>query len=308
MRIRLQPWQLAVCVVALSCAAVGVARWRKNAVTWGAARMIAALPSEHATLLYLNVDALRRSGVLERLVGPKTTEEADYRRFVEQIGFDYRTDLDSVAAAFLNGDSYFVVHGRFQWTQLAEYARTQGGACHYAVCSLPASTVGHKISFYPLSQDVLALAATSDRSSVDVIAPSSVTRVAPLPPEPVWIEIPSSALVKSASLPPGVQTFLGSVTRADRVTIAVGADGQHPMVRLSVACKTLNDAEMVRMELYDATNALRNVAVSESPAPGQPDWVGFLRSGTFVRNESEVTGTWPMEQGFLAALVSSEAP
>ena len=308
MRIRLQPWQLAVCVVALSCAAVGVARWRKNAVTWDAARMIAALPSDHATLLYLDVDALRRSGVLQRLVGPKTTEEADYRKFVELIGFDYRTDLDSVAGAFINGEAYFVVHGRFQWTQLAEYARTQGGACHYAVCSLPASTAGRKISFYPLYKDVLALAATSDRSSIDVIVPSSVTRVEPLPPEPIWITIPSSVFVKSASLPPGVRTFLASVTRAETVTIAVGAGGQHPLMRLSVACKTPNDAETVRTELYDATNALRNAAVREAAAPGQPDWVGFLRSGTFIRNEAEVTGTWPMEQGFLEAMVSSEAP
>ena len=53
------------------------------------------LPADRATLVYIDTDALRKSGLLDLLAGSKAAEEADYRKFVEQTGFDYRTDLDA---------------------------------------------------------------------------------------------------------------------------------------------------------------------------------------------------------------------
>src|SRR5579862_2047155 len=129
MRFRFQPWQLAVLVVLLCGAAVGVVRWRRTFQPVNATSLLAALPVQGATLLYIDADALRQSGILDLLAGSKAAEEPDYRKFVEQSGFDYRTDVDGVAAAFVNGETYLTVRGRFQWKLLSSYARSQGGEC-----------------------------------------------------------------------------------------------------------------------------------------------------------------------------------
>ena len=216
MRIRLQPWQLAVSLVLLSSAFVGLVRWRQNRVRWGAEQMIAALPIDRATVLYADVATLRKAGIVDLLAGSKSAEDADYRNFVAQIGFDYRTDLDAVAAAFVNGESFYTVRGRFQWKQLAEYARTQGGECHYTTCSLPANEPGRKISFYPLRSDILALAVTSEHSGVEMIAPSSAKISGQVATDPVWVTIPASALTKPGALPPGLQVLLGGEPHSRR--------------------------------------------------------------------------------------------
>lgn len=308
MRLRLQPWQLAVLVVALSAGLVAVVRWRKNAVSYDAAHMIAALPIDHATVFYADVDALRKAGILDLLAGSKAGEEPDYRKFVEQTGFDYRRDLDSVAAAFVSNASYFTVHGRFQWKQLAAYAIAQGGECRYTICSLPGSSLDRNISFYPLQPDVLALAVSSEANGVSMIAPSTVLKLTSLAPEPVWITAPAAVLTKPGALPESVQALLGPVARAEKITLAAGSQGTQAQLRLSVLCKSDEDAEAVKRELASATDALRNASAPDRPTAGQPDWVRLLRGGTFARSGAEVTAIWPLERSFLEALISPPSP
>jgi hypothetical protein len=297
-----------VLVVALSVGFVAVVRWRKNSVAYDAPHMFATLPVNRATLFYADVGALRKAGILDLVAGSKTTEEPDYRKFVEQTGFDYRRDLDSVAAAFAPNASYFTVRGRFQWKQLAAYAQSQGGECRYAICSLPGSTLERNISFYPLQSDVLALAVAFDTNGVSMISPSSVLKLGPLAPEPLWITAPASVLTRPGVLPESVQALLGPVTRAEKITIAAGPQGARAQLRLSVVCGSPDDAEAVKGELSSATEALRNASSPERPAPGQPDWAALLRGGTFSRSGAEVTGIWPLERSFLEALTSSGAP
>ena len=140
MRNRLQPWQLAVLLAVLLCAVVaGITRWYPALQSYDAARLLSTLPEDHATLLYLDAGALRKDGILEMLAGSRATEEPDYRQFVEQTGFDYRNDLDAVAASFAQGSAYFTVRGRFQWKRLNAYAESQGGQCRGAVCTMAGS-------------------------------------------------------------------------------------------------------------------------------------------------------------------------
>jgi hypothetical protein len=307
-RIRLQPWQLAVLVVVLSIGCIAVVRWRKNSVPYDAAHMIATLPIERATLFYADVDALRTAGILDLVAGSKAAEEPDYRKFVEQTGFDYRTDLDSVAAAFAPSASYFTVHGRFQWKQLAAYAQSQGGECRYTICSLPGSTLERNISFYPLQPDVLALAVSSDINGVSMISPSPVLKLSVVAPEPLWITAAASVLTKPGSLPESVQALLGPVARADRITLAAGPQGTRAQLRLSVVCKSPDDAESVKSDLSSATEVLRNAISQDHSTPSQPDWAGMLRAGSFSRKGAEVTGVWPLDRSFLEALASPSVP
>src|SRR5947209_3544471 len=114
-------------VIVILCAG-GLFFWRAR-IKYDAQGMLACLPPDNATHLYVSVAALRQSGVLAMLAGSKADEEPDYKKFVEQTGFDYRTDLDAVAAAFLNGGTYYTIRGRFDWKKLSAYAKSQQGDC-----------------------------------------------------------------------------------------------------------------------------------------------------------------------------------
>ncbi len=163
-------------VVVLCVAAVAVARWWRISAPYDAARLISALPTDRATVVYLDTEQLRRSGMLALLAGSKAAEEPDYLKFVNDTGFDYRTDLDAVAAAFEENRFYATLRGRFRWKQLTAYAESQGGECHYSVCTMLGSTPDHNISFYPLKPDVLALAVSTDPRAVNKVLVRWATR------------------------------------------------------------------------------------------------------------------------------------
>src|SRR5580658_5084851 len=169
MRRRLQPWHLAALVIIVCAGAVWLAHWWRSSLRIDPAGLVECLPRDRSTHVYIDVDALRRAGLLELVAGSSAAEEKDYRTFVEQTGFDYRVDLDAVAAAFMSGDVYLTMRGRFDWKQLAKYARDQKGKCLNAVCDMPASTPDRHISFYPLKSDVLALAVTREERGVTMI-------------------------------------------------------------------------------------------------------------------------------------------
>ena len=105
------------------------AKSRCDRPTWSA-----YLPTANASVVYVDVDALRRSGILSMVAGPKAAEEPDYRQFVDETKFDYRQDLDAVAAALKDGRIYFALRGRFHWKNLTDYAVRQGGSCHNDFC------------------------------------------------------------------------------------------------------------------------------------------------------------------------------
>ena len=104
MRTRIQPWQLAAIVILLCGSILWFAHWRSTSRPYGAAELIQCLPPEQATHMFIDVAALRSSGILDLLAGSRAAEEADYKKFVDQTGFDYRTDLDAVAGAFGMGE------------------------------------------------------------------------------------------------------------------------------------------------------------------------------------------------------------
>ncbi len=66
------------------------------------------------------------------IAGSKSAEDPEYKTFVEQTGLDYRTDLDAVAAAFAEGNTYLALRGRFVSKKLAAYAQSHGGKCEGA--------------------------------------------------------------------------------------------------------------------------------------------------------------------------------
>jgi len=306
LRSRFQPWEIVVAVL-LSCAVGGgFAYWRGRSRPFDAAALIESLPPDQATDVYIDVDALRRGGILNLVAGSKASEEPDYRRFVEQTGFDYRSDLDAVAAAFFHNDVYFALRGRFQWKKLAQYAGAQGGRCAGAICSMPGSAPDRHISFYELRPGVLALAVSAAELGVNMIGPKQWKTPPRLPAEPVWISAPSFAFTDVKELPAGTHAFLSPLARAQHVTFAIGPAGKGLQVRLEVACDSAETALAVSAQLTKTTDLLKKMLDREHMTPNKNDLSGVLVAGNFVQKEKTVLGTWPLEPGFVESLASGK--
>ncbi len=302
---RFRPWQLAILVVALCAAAVAVARWWHISTPYDAARLISVLPAEHATVMYLDTDQLRRSGLLALLAGSKAAEEPDYRKFVDETGFDYRTDLDALAASFEENRLYATLRGRFRWKQLTAYAESQGGECHYSVCTMLGSAADRNISFYPLKSDVLALAVSTDPRAVTSIGSGGKLQM-PLPLDPFWLSVPSAVFNRPDAFPAGTRAFLSPLTRAEKVTFAAGPKGDRLQLRLEVACATPESAADLVKQLSSVTGLLKSMIEREHMTPNPRDLSGVLVAGTFEQRQSTVIGTWPVERGFVEALASGQ--
>ena len=99
MKYRFQPWQLALLVIVLCAVGLVIAQRHYASRVIDATDLVQYLPPDQAVHAYVDVNLLRSAGLLDLLAGSKAAEEPDYRRFIDQTGFDYRTDLDAVAAA-----------------------------------------------------------------------------------------------------------------------------------------------------------------------------------------------------------------
>jgi hypothetical protein len=306
MKHRFQPWQLAALAILLCGGVLWFAHWKRGLRHFDAASLVESLPPDQATHVYIDVDALRRSGVLGLVAGSAAEEAPDYRSFVEQTGFDYRMDLDAVAVAFLHGNVYFVLKGRFDWKLLSKYARTQGGKCLNTMCEMPASTPDRHISFYPISADVLALAVGTEQRAVTMIGPSQWHNPPQLPPEPVWISAPAFAFSDVKNLPAGTHSFLSPLAQARRIVFAIGPAGDRLQIRLDVTCADTESATALAAQLTNTTELLVKMLERDHTKPNPADLSGVLTAGKFQRQDQRVTGVWPVERAFVENLASGK--
>lgn len=300
-----KPWRVALAVVVVCAAAVGVFYCLRNP-SYDAARLLAMLPAERATLVFIDTGSLRKSGLLDLVAGSKAAEEADYRKFVEQTGFDYRTDLDAVAAAFVDGRVYTALRGRFQWVKLAAYAESQGGQCRDAVCSMPGSSAERNISYYQVASNVLALAVSPDPRGVKNIGRNGRKVGVPAAVDPVWISVPAAVFNKLDAFPDGTRAFLSPLARAEKVTFAAGPQGDRLQLRLEVTCASGDAAADLAKQLSGVTGLLKDMIGRAHMTPNPRDLSGVLVAGRFEQRAATVIGTWPIERGFVEALASGQ--
>jgi hypothetical protein len=305
-RFRFRPWQLALLVILLCGAVVSGVRWRLASKPYNATGLLAVLPANGATLVYIDAGALRQSGILDLLAGSKATEEPDYRQFVEQTGFDYRSDLDAVAAAFSNGEAYITLRGRFQWKLLSGYARSQGGECRYTTCTMAASASERHISFYPLKSDVIALAISNQPKGVYMIGPNGANTPPPLPPEPVWISVPSSVFSRADAFPAGTRAFLSPLAQARNITFAMGPKGDRLQLRLEVGCASPEMAAELARQFNSTTDLLKRMLERDRLTANPNDLSGLLVAGSFQQQDARVIGTWPVDRGLVTSLASGQ--
>ena len=272
-----------------------------------AAAQLKRLPAADSVILYIDFDQLRGAGFLKLLSAPKGAEEEEYRKFADRIHLDWQRDLQTAMLAFAPSGKYMLVKGRFDWKSLQRYATSSGGDCEGSFCRMTGSTRDRRISFFPMRDNLLALAVSTDE-----MAAKRMTGIAPgpdpeLPAAPVWMRIPGSVLKSGESLPSGTRMFARTVEQADFVTLMFVPEGDRLAAKLDVLCRNDTDAAAMAAELTRATGLLRDLIQREHVTPNPADFSGVLTSGTFRGEGRRVVGHWPIERSFVENLLSGGA-
>lgn len=303
MRTKLQPRHLGALVVLLCAGILGTMSYMRSRGVATPRAMLACLPRSGAVSLYLDVYALRQSGIMDLIAGSKATEDLEYQKFVEGTGFDYRRNLEAMAAAFAGKNSHMVLRGSFDWKRLAAYAMAQGGKCNNSVCRVTASN-GRFVSFYPLRSNAMAIAVSSDEWAALDIAPHPTPESLAVPDQPIWISVPGPALRDVTALPVGARSFISPLESAENVTMSIGPSDQRLQVNLNVLCASESAATDLVTKLDGATSLLRKLLEREKMKPNPRDLSGILVAGTFHREDRRVVGMWPMQRDFIQAVMS----
>ncbi len=260
------------------------------------------LPDKGGTLLSIDVDGMRKSGLLNMLAGAKAAEEPEYKDFVQQTGFDYKHDLDALVSTFRSGQIFFVLRGRFQWDRIRDYAMKHGGTCKNTHCAMDGSKPERRISFYRLRSDLMALAISPDDMASYQIA-RNASKVSPFTPDaPIWVLVPAAVLKEANSLPAGTRAFTMALENAERVVFSAGPEGDHLQLSLDVTCSNIEAASALLVQLENTTNTLRRMLSREHQEANPADISGVLVSGSFRRDDRKVLGQWPIQRVFVDAL------
>ncbi|MEO8099817.1 MAG: hypothetical protein ABI811_19120 [Acidobacteriota bacterium] len=275
---------------------------------YNAARLVEMLPPDRSVHVYIDVGLLRQAGVLDLLAGNKAQEDPDYKKFVEESGFDYRKDLDALAVAFRDGDVYYAARGRFTWSKLEAYAPAHKGKCDRFLCTAPGTEKGRDVSYYMPRSDVLAIATSRTATAGDMVAPGSWQAPPRIPATAgVWISAPPFAFTDLSKVAPGTRPFLSPLTQAVATTFALGPAPTGGAFQLKMQVTTRNPDAATKMvkQFSEVTDLLVKMIARENMTPSQSDLSGVLVAGRFEAKDTEVTGTWPISKAFVESLAST---
>jgi len=301
MRIRWQGWSIALLAVVVCVAIAGGLIWYRSRTVPPVESRLSRLPVG-STAVYLDVAALRRSGLLDLLAGQQVSEDADYRQFVSATGFDYRSDLDSALVGTLKGESFIVATGRFDWKAIKEHTTRVGGVCKNGLCRMAASTPRRFISYIPLHSTMIGMAVSGDEWAVTRLQTKNETPL-PVPDAVVWIGIPGAALAEAGTLPAGTKLFAQALSAAKVVTIGLNIGADKSEIRLMASCPTETAAGGLESQLKGVTEVFRKYLENVQQKPNSADLSGVLTSGTFSLQGNVVQGRWLVGRDFLETLL-----
>lgn len=270
------------------------------------------LPSEDAVLAWVDVGALRSSGILDLFSGSKAAEELEYRDFVTQTGFNYRDDLQVVALALRSDpgthdrDLFAIARGNFDWKRIYQYAKAHGGDCAQGFCRVPGSRPGRYLSFYPLRSNLIGLAVTPDPYGALLVGRRPGRKPLTVPAQPVWMMVSGSALRSKDLLPEGTHAFATALQGSDQVSFSLASSGDHLELNMDAHCGTVDDASGLLVKLEQTTETLRKWIAREHQTANPADLSGVLTSGSFRREDRRVLGSWPIQRAFLEAVANGK--
>jgi hypothetical protein len=277
-------------LIALAAGAYwGVQRYRYRFVR-SDLDLLHLLPARDTTFIYANIARLRHAGYLAVLAGSRHIQEADYRRFVQETGFDYARDLDSLAASLEGDQIWFVMRGHFDWQRLRSYAEN-----HHAA---------RPIRIREIQPDVLALAISANTNAIDQIRPAANSELF-ASNAPVWAEPSKAALLNPSNLPLPVRIFAISLQSAQSVVLALEPSAETSVafsLSLNAAFRNASEADTARDQLVHNTALLKAELAREHREPTPSDLEWLLISGSFALSNNHLLANWPVRRELMKAL------
>ena len=294
---------LLVLIVLAACGLMvcGGVWYRSRTIT--PAAMLKRLPTEDAVVVFVDFAQLRRSDVIKLFDQSRVGQDPEYQSFIRKIEFNFRQDLDTAMLAFAPKGKYMLLKGRFDWKALKAYVLSVDGKCNNLFCKVVGSTPERRISFFPVQQNLMALAVSEDDTAatrLNEVAPGADPET---PDAPIWLIIPPSIIRSRQGLPDGTQMFARSLERAQSVMLSVAPDGHRFAAKLNVRCTSVQDAVEMASQLTKITSLLLELIEREHQKPNPADLSGFLTAGTFHNEGTKVVGVWPIEQALLENLL-----
>lgn len=292
----------------LSGVLMGASAYWFHSRPYPAARLVQMLPPDRSVHVFLDVALLRSAGILDIIAGSKSLEDPDYRAFVAETGFDYRTDLDTLAIAFRDGDVFYAAQGRFQWDKLAAYAPAHGGSCALFQCKAPGSEPGRDVSYYMPRANILALATSRTATAGDMVAPGTWQNQPRIPTVAMWVSASRESFADLNRFPPGTRSLVSPLAQAQSTVLTLGAapNGRDNFeLRLAVTAKDADSATKLAAEFREATGQFIKMLERENQPADPSGLSGLLAVGRFEAAAEEVTGVWPVSRALVESLAST---
>lgn len=274
---------------------------------WGGdpdtAELLRRLPMRRALTIHVDLTALRKTGLDELLLGSKVAEEPEYQRFVAESGFDWKRDLDAVTACKRGNDWYFFVRGRFDMDKLRNYALSRGGTCRNGVCEAYGATPGRRVSFYPLTNRLLAVASSTTVGAVYTLQTKGQPDWAGGVPEgPVWVSFTGDVAAGDPQLPAGGRLFGKVLAETERTTFSATAGAAGLALTMRAHCANPIVAGNVKSQLEGVTKEFKDYFARVGQPVSNADLSGLLLAGEFAVEGSDVRGKWPLHMELLKQL------
>lgn len=300
---RLKSWMLVLLVAAGAAAIYGVLILYRMGADPSVADLLRRLPETNALTLHVDLRAIRASGMGSLLEGSAVAEEADYRRFVRESGFDWTRDLDAVTATKAGDDWYLFIRGRFDMEKVRNFALARGGACKNGYCEVAGATPGRRVSYFPVTADVLALATSKAQMAVTRMVQKRKTDwTGGVPEGPAWVSFNGSVLAGDPALPSGGRLFGKVLAETERTTFSVAGGAGGLELKMRAFSPTAAGAENVKAQLEGVTKEFKSYFERVGQASRPDDLSGLLLSGQFAVTGTEVTGRWPLHADLLKKL------
>jgi len=233
--------------------------------------LLAQMPSDANTVLYVDVNALRQSAFLAELYkwAPQSVADADYTQFVQATGFNYERDLNRLGIALSNRSQdtvlFAVAEGKFDHKKISAYASQTGTRLSRSgpeTFSVPINGGAHPVAFTFLRNDRIALTngsdlhATPPRTQTDFDAQAWRERFLRLAGSPIFAVIRQDGAAASAlpQAPGGFQSpqLAAILDQLQWITIAGKPEADH----LRVVVEGEGSPQTNTRQLSDLLNGL----------------------------------------------------
>jgi hypothetical protein len=240
--------------------------------------ILSLLPRQAPYVIYADVDALRGSAFLNRLIAlaPTPNEDPDYVEFVRSTGFDYSRDLDRVAIAISPTTPLptvvTIAEGRFDQQKIIAYALRTGKAEQHdghATYVLPSSVSGGEVTVRFVAANRIELVSrprgnsAAAANSGDTAGAEMKDRINRVAGSPLFAVVRMDSVPKDAT----IGTFrIDAITAALQgvkwLTLSASGRDQNLSVALQGECDSVLDATQLNLAL-GGLRAMARVFLSE---------------------------------------------